>query len=70
MEAPEPRAFLALGHEEDPDWALGLERARGPARELRQAGAKRACWEFLPGVAGARVIADGPAARGRQKNSS
>ena len=52
MEAPEPRAFLALGHEEDPDWALGLERARGPARELRQAGAKRACWEFLPGVAG------------------
>ena len=53
--AREPTVFLALGHEEDPDWALGLERERALELGPQQAGAEQACWEFAPGVQDARA---------------
>ena len=48
MAAREPTVFQALGHEEDPEWALGPERERGLARELPRvrAEAEQAYWEF------------------------
>lgn len=42
MAAWAQKAFLALGHEEDPDWALHLERVRGLEPELQQARAEQA----------------------------
>lgn len=62
--AREPTVFLALGREEDPDSALGLERERGLARELQRAEVEPACWEFAQGVQDAQVAVDEQAARG------
>jgi len=63
--ARERKAFLALGHEEDPDWGLGLERERGLARALQRVRVvEQACWEFAQSVRDALVGVDEPAARG------
>ena len=53
--AQEPTVFQALGHEEDQDWALGLERERGLARAPQRARAEPVCWEFGQGVQDALV---------------
>ena len=64
MEARGRKAFLVLGHEADPDWALGLERERGLARALQRAGVEQVCWAFAQGVQDALVTVDEQAARG------
>ena len=64
MAAREPTVFRALGHEEDPEWALGLERARRLARELERGRGRveQACWEFAQGAQDALVGGDERAA--------
>jgi hypothetical protein len=60
----EQKAFLALGHEEDPDWALHLERVRGLEPELQQARAEQASWEFALAVQDVRAAEEEQAAPG------
>ena len=62
--ARERTVFLALGHEEDPDWELVLEPERGLARALQRAEVAQACWEFAQGVQDALVGVNEQAARG------
>jgi hypothetical protein len=60
---PEPKAFLALDHAEDPDWTQPLERALGLEREPQRAGVELACCEFAQVVQDARAAEEEQAAQ-------